>query len=60
MLSAVLTLGIAGLVFGGFLALAAQRFKVEEIPEWLKSLRRYPEPTAGRAVSPDARVWLRR
>ncbi|HHX09798.1 MAG TPA: RnfABCDGE type electron transport complex subunit B [Firmicutes bacterium] len=30
MLSAVLTLGAAGLVFGGFLALAAQRFKVEE------------------------------
>ena len=47
MLSAVLTLGIAGLVFGGFLALAAQRFKVEEDPRVAEILAALPGANCG-------------
>ena len=50
MLSAVLTLGIAGLVFeaSGF---GRPEFKVEEDPRVAEILAALPEPTAGRAVS---------
>ena len=47
MLSAIVTLGAAGLVFGGFLALAAQKFKVEEDPKVAEILEVLPGANCG-------------
>lgn len=47
MWAAVATLGAAGLVFGGFLALAAQKFKVEEDPKVAEILEVLPGANCG-------------
>jgi len=47
LLNAVLALGIAGLVFGAMLAMAAERFKVEEDPKVLEVLAALPGANCG-------------
>ncbi|HHT84896.1 MAG: RnfABCDGE type electron transport complex subunit B [Bacillota bacterium] len=47
MLTALVTLGAAGLVFGSFLALAAQKFRVEEDPKIAEILAVLPGANCG-------------
>ena len=47
MLNAIIALGIAGLVFGAMLALAAEKFKVEQDPRMLEILNVLPGANCG-------------